>query len=49
MCCAMILLLQNMVEEDQGWLPNALVLMEHDNNRITEITENSPISKHLNI
>ena len=22
-----------MIEEDQGWLPNAQVVMEHDNNR----------------
>jgi len=35
-----------MMEEDQGWLPNAPVVMAHDNNRIEEST-NSHIALNI--
>jgi len=43
MCCAMLMLLQSMIEEDQDWLPSAPLDMDYDD--ISSIEYLS--SKHL--
>ena len=47
MCCAMLMLLQSVIEEDQGWLPSAPLELdvEYDDNRDQRDIA-SHISKH---